>query len=168
MSTHDNAPSSTTAAVKSSGSTMRVTLKRTRGAQFLASNGAGQTALIDGPADIGGQGEGVRPMEMLLMSLAGCSAMDVLLILQKQRQPVSDLTVDVEGKRADAVPAVYTDIHLIFTASGDLDAQKLARAVALSMEKYCSVTKMLEPTVRITHEACIVPTTLSGNTETRD
>lgn len=147
------------------GATMRVTLTRTQGAQFVAKNAAGQTALIDGPADIGGQGEGVRPMEMLLMSLAGCSAMDVLLILNKQRQPIVDLTIDVEGQRADAVPAVYTDIHLVFTATGDLDATKLDRAVALSMEKYCSVTKMLEPTVRITHAARIVAADASSSTK---
>lgn len=146
------------------GATMRVTLSRTKGAQFIAKNAAGQTALIDGPADIGGQGEGVRPMEMLLMSLAGCSAMDVLLILNKQRQPVEDLQIDVEGQRADAVPAVYTDIHLVFTATGDLDATKLDRAVALSMEKYCSVTKMLEPSVRITHAARIVAGGASSST----
>jgi len=157
-----------TAPTTKKGATMRVTLTRTQGAQFVAKNAAGQTALIDGPADIGGQGEGVRPMEMLLMSLAGCSAMDVLLILNKQRQPIVDLTIDVEGQRADAVPAVYTDIHLVFTATGDLDAAKLDRAVALSMEKYCSVTKMLEPTVRITHAARIVAADASSSTKPAD
>jgi putative redox protein len=162
MSDAENPSSPSTTEPKKSGSTMRVSLKRTVGAQFVASNSAGQTALIDGPADLGGQGEGVRPMEMLLMSLAGCSAMDVLLILQKQRQPVVDLAIDVVGQRADAVPAVYTDIHIVFSATGDLDESKLDRAVALSMEKYCSVTKMLEPTVRITHEARIVPSTGDG------
>jgi putative redox protein len=159
MTTANDTPPTT----KKGGSTMRVSLKRTKGAQFVATNSAGQKALIDGPPDIGGQGEGVRPMEMLLMSLAGCSAMDVLLILQKQRQPIVDLAVDVVGTRADAVPAVYTDIHLTFTATGDLDESKLDRAVALSMEKYCSVTKMLEPTVRITHAARIISTTSAGS-----
>jgi putative redox protein len=142
---------------------MRVSLRRTAGAQFVASNGAGQKALIDGPADLGGQGEGVRPMEMLLMSLAGCSAMDVLLILQKQRQAVADLAVDVVGHRADAIPADYTDIPVTFTGTGDIDESKLERAVALSMEKYCSVTKMLESAVRITHEARIVSSTSAGD-----
>lgn len=123
---------------------MKLTLRRTAGAQFEARNEAGQLALLDGPADVGGQGAGVRPMEMLLMSLAGCSAMDVLLILQKQRQDIVDLDINVEGTRARAVPAVFERIHLHFAASGPVDPQKLERAVSLSMEKYCSVAKMLD------------------------
>lgn len=132
---------------------MKVTLRRLSGAQFEAKNDQGHTALIDGPPSVGGKGEGIRPMQLVLMGLASCSAMDVLHILQKQRQPVLDLDVDVDGERADAVPAVFTKIHVHFTASGDVDPKKLERAVTLSVDKYCSVTRMLQPGVVITHSS---------------
>ena len=97
-------------------------------------------------------GEGVRPMEALLMALAGCSALDVIHILEKQqKEPLGDLDVAVRGLRADAVPAVYTDIAVDFEASGSVNPAKLERAVKLSMEKYCSVAKMLQPTATITY-----------------
>ena len=90
-------------------------------------------------------------MEAGLIALAGCSAMDVIHILEKQqKEPLEDLDVDVVGQRADAIPAVYTDIEVRFAASGAVDPHKLERAVRLSMEKYCSVSKMLAPTVNIT------------------
>ena len=134
---------------------MKVSLQRIAGAHFQARNDAGNRIDLDGPADVGGTDAGMRPMEVLLVSLAGCSAVDVLHIMHKQRQTLEDLDIEVEGKRADAVPAVFTDIHVVFAASGAIDDDKLKRAVDLSMEKYCSVAKMLEPTVRITH-ACHV------------
>ena len=137
--------------------TMEVKLRRVRGALFEATNASGQKALVDGPPELGGQGEGVRPMEMVLMSLAGCSALDVIHILEKQqKEPLVDLDVSVKGERADAVPAVYTAIALHFEASGAVDApHKLERAVKLSMEKYCSVAKMLQPGVTITHTTAV-------------
>ena len=135
----------------SAGETMSISLRRKRGALFEAMNASGQRCLIDGPPDLGGQGEGIRPMEALLVALASCSAMDVIHILEKQqREPLEDLDVEVVGRRADAVPAVYTAIELRFAASGAVDPHKLERAVRLSMEKYCSVSKMLQPTVSIT------------------
>lgn len=135
---------------------VEVKLKRLRGALFEATNAGGQTALIDGPPDLGGQGEGVRPMEALLMALAGCSAMDVIHILEKQqKEPLADLDVSVRGLRADAVPAVYTDIALAFEASGPVDPHKFERAVKLSMEKYCSVAKMLQPSATITYTTAL-------------
>lgn len=136
---------------------MKVVLRRTTGAQYEARNEAGQLAVLDGPPDVGGRGAGVRPMELLLMSLGGCSAVDVQLILQKQRQAYTGLGVTVEGTRADAVPAVFTAIHLHFEAAGDVDPKKLEHAVALSMEKYCSVARMLESTARITFSSAVKP-----------
>lgn len=132
---------------------MKVSLRRESGAKFTATNAAGNTLVIDGPPDVGGKGEGMRPMEVLLASLASCSAVDVLLIMQKQRQPLADLDVEVTGLRADAVPAVYTDIDLVFTGGGAIELDKLQRAVELSAEKYCSVSRMLEPKVKITFSA---------------
>lgn len=135
---------------------MKVKLKQLEGADFEAMNEAGVAVRVGGSADFGGSGELMRPMEMMLVSLAGCSSIDVLHILKKQRQEVRDLEVEVEGKRADAIPAVFTDIHVRFRASGDVEPAKLEKAVALSMEKYCSVTRMLEPTVKITSSSEVV------------
>lgn len=135
--------------------TMKISMRRLGGAQFEARSPQGQRCLVDGPPDVGGRGEGMRPMEMVLVGLAGCSAVDVLHILQKGRHQIGDLDIDVEAERADAVPAVFTRIHLRFVASGDFDLAKLQRAADLSMEKYCSVATMLAPTVEITHEVAL-------------
>lgn len=132
---------------------MKITLSRVSGAKFEATNPSGNKIVLDGPADLGGVNDGMRPMETLLSALAGCSAMDVLHIMGKQRQPLEGLEVAVEGERADAVPAVFTRIHLVFTGSGAIDPAKLQKAVELSMEKYCSVSRMLAPTVAITAES---------------
>lgn len=129
---------------------MRVTLTRTHGAQYLGKNEAGRTTAMSGSPDIGASEEGVRPMQALLLALAGCSAVDVQMILQKGRHQLSHLEVTVDGTRADAIPAVFTEIHMHFEAAGDFPDHKLARAVTLSHEKYCSVARMLEPDVKIT------------------
>lgn len=120
------------------------------GAQFVASNESGAQIRIAASPDIGYSEEGLRPMQALLASLAGCSAADVLLILQKQKHVVTRLDVEVDGERADAVPAVFTKIHLHYVAAGDFPLHKLERAVALSSEKYCSVSHMLRGSVAIT------------------
>jgi len=120
------------------------------GAQFVAENEAGATIRIAGSPDIGHSDEGLRPMQALLASLAGCSAMDVLHILHKQKHLVTRLDVEVDGIRADAVPAVFTKINLHYVAGGDMPLHKLERAVALSSEKYCSVSHMLRHSVEIT------------------
>ncbi len=134
---------------------MKVRLVQCGPVKFEATNGAGAKILIDGPADMGGENAGLRPMETLLSALAGCSAMDVIHILKKQRQELERLEIEVEGERADAVPAVFTKIHLRFRAFGPLDLSKVQKAVELSMEKYCSVSKMLQPTVEITSEGVL-------------
>jgi putative redox protein len=134
---------------------MKVSLRRVGAASFEATNAGGQRCVLDGPPDLGGTGAGLRPMELVLTGLAGCSALDVVLILKKQRQGLEDLDIEVEGERADAVPAVFTHIHLRFTASGAVDPEKLRRAVDMSMETYCSVARMLQPGVRITTETAV-------------
>lgn len=128
---------------------MDINLKLVSGCKFIATNAMGNQAVIEGPPDLGGKNEGVRPMEIILMGLAGCSSLDVLHILQKGKAEVTFLEAEVKGERANAVPAVFTDIHLHFKAKGSFSVEKLERAIALSMEKYCSVSKMLEPTVKI-------------------
>ena len=135
---------------------VEIKLKRLSNCKFEATNSDGNTAIIDGPPALGGQNEGVRPMEMVLMGLAGCSSMDLLLILGKQRQNPQEIDVTIRGTRVDAVPAVYSDIHMHFDVSGEVSEKKLQKAVELSVDKYCSVVKMLEPTVKITHSCKVV------------
>jgi putative redox protein len=133
---------------------MKITVTQTGAMSFEASNGAA-TLRMDGPPDLGGTDQGLRPMETLLASLAGCSAVDVVKILKQQREPLEGLEIQVEGRRADAIPAVFTDIHLRFVIRGGVAENKARRAVALSAEKYCSVSRMLEPSVKITHEVVL-------------
>ncbi len=135
---------------------MKITLDRQFGSQFIGTNEAGATITLAGSPEIGPSDNAVRPMQAVLMSLAGCSAMDVLLILQKGRHTVDSLHIEVEAERADAVPAVFTKIHLHYVASGDFPLHKLERAVQLSEEKYCSVSHMLRHTVAITSSCTLV------------
>lgn len=133
---------------------MKITLKRAGAAAFEATSDDGLQLRLDGPPALGGEGTGMRPMQLVLVGLAGCSAMDVIHILRKQSQPLEDLEIEVDGHRADAVPAVFDRVVLTFTASGELDPRKLARAVQLSVDKYCSVAAMLKEvdiTFRIRH-----------------
>lgn len=133
-----------------------VQLKQIGPVKFECINSLGKSCVIDGPASIGGGEDGLRPMELLLMGLAGCSSFDVLNILRKQRQEIEDLQVDVEGDRADATPAVYTDILLKFTAKGKVDPNKLQKAIEISVEKYCSAAAMLSKTAQIRFEFKVV------------
>ncbi len=116
-------------------------------------SGSGHSVMIDGPESIGGLNQGMRPMELMLMSVGACSTVDVISILKKARQHVTDCHIEVDGERADAVPAVFTKMHLHFKISGnDLDENKVKRAVELSAEKYCSASIMLKNAgVEISH-----------------
>ncbi len=129
---------------------VEVRLKRESGYKLIASNADGKIAVLDGPPAIGGEGDGLRPMEMVLMGLAGCSSFDLLSILEKQRQTVDDLEIVVNGNRADSVPAVYTDIHIHYILKGKIDELKLRKALELAVDKYCSVAEMLNKTAKIT------------------
>lgn len=132
---------------------MQATIKWVDGAMFLAESGSGHSVVMDGPPDQGGRNMGVRPMEMLLMGLGGCSAFDVMSMLRKSRQDVTDCRAELQAERADAVPAVFTKITLHFVVTGrKLKESQVARAVSLSAEKYCSASIMLEAAgVEITH-----------------
>ncbi len=131
---------------------MRVRIKWAENAAFIGETGSGHALVIDGPADIGGRNLGPRPMELMLLSTGSCSAVDVVYILKKARQPVTDCVVEVEGQRADTDPKVFTDIHLKFVVTGKgLAANQVERAVKLSAEKYCSASIMLSKAANITH-----------------
>ena len=132
---------------------MRATVKWLDGAAFVGESGSGHAMVIDGAPTAGGRNIGPRPMEVMLIGLGGCSAFDVVLILRKSRQAVTDCRVELEAERADAAPRVFTRIHMVFVVSGkELRESAVRRAVGLSAEKYCSATAMLRASATITHE----------------
>lgn len=132
---------------------MKTRVKWVDNAMFLGESGSGHSIVMDGPEDHGGRNLGVRPMEMLLLGLGGCTSFDVMSILRKQRLNVTDCVADIEAERADTVPSVFTKIHVHFTVTGkSLKESAVERAVKLSAEKYCSASIMLEQGgVEITH-----------------
>ncbi len=132
---------------------MQVRIKWLEQRAFQAQTGSGHTVAMDGPPEHGGQNTAARPMEMILAGLGGCSAFDVVEILEKSRQSIQDCQIEVNAERADDIPAVFTNIHMHFVISGErLNEQHVKRAVELSIEKYCSVAKMLRPNVEITYD----------------
>ncbi|MFT5115278.1 MAG: putative redox protein [Parasphingorhabdus sp.] len=136
---------------------MHATVKLLDGVSFEASAGSGHKVILDGASENGGKNAGSRPMELILMGLGGCSAFDVVLILRKSRQDVTDCVVEIEAERADVVPKVFTRIHMQFMVSGnDLIPAKVERAVKLSAEKYCSASLMLGKVVDISHDFEII------------
>ncbi|UJR81386.1 OsmC family protein [Sandaracinus amylolyticus] len=136
------------------GKTMRVRLDRIGTAAFEAvAEGSGGKVVLDGSPEIGGEGRGMRPMELMLTAIASCAAMDVVHILRKQREPLESLHIEVEGDRADATPAPFTAIRVVLVANAAVDAHKLERAVSLAVEKYCSATASLDPSISVTWEA---------------
>ena len=135
----------------SSGKKLHLDIQSTGECTFEAKNLLGITSTIDGPQNLGGTFSGLRPMETVLAGLAGCSAVDIVHIMKKSRKPIRSLNVSVDGKRSDSVPAVFESIHLHFRAEGDFDEKSLERACELSVQKYCSVARMLEKTAVITH-----------------
>lgn len=124
---------------------MKVELKRVNDAVHFEGSAPSSTVKvhIDGSPEIGGQGLGVRPMEMVLMALASCSSLDLVNILKKQKQDVQDFSVSVEGERREQIPTVFTKIHMSFTLRGHVDKEKADRAAELAVKKYCSVHDML-------------------------
>jgi putative redox protein len=132
---------------------MKARVKWIEGVAMLGESGSGHAVLMDGPPEHGGRNLGVRPMEMLLIGMGGCTEFDVLHILRRQRQEVADCVVELEAERAAKDPKVFTRIHVHFIVTGRGLSEKLvARAVKLSAEKYCSASIMLSATAEITHD----------------
>ena len=132
---------------------MKTRIKWVENAMFVAQSASGHSVVMDGPEEYGGQNLGVRPMEMVLMGLGGCTAFDVMLILRKGRHNVADCEVNIVAERSDSVPKVFTKIHVHFMIKGeDLKTNAVERAVNLSAKKYCSVSIMLGHSVEITHD----------------
>lgn len=132
---------------------MKIYLKRTNQAVlFEATNERGHTVNIEGSKDIGGEGSAPSPTELLLMSQAGCTAIDVVELLRKMRQPLEHLEIETEGFRAqDQVPKVFKHIHLHYKLYGDIQPAKAEKAISMSIEKYCTVSKMIDQVAKLTH-----------------
>ncbi len=132
---------------------MKARIKWVEGVMFVGESGSGHSVVIDGPPEHGGRNLGIRPMELLLQGLGGCTAFDVMMILKKARQPVTDCVVEIEAQRADTEPKVFTKIHIHFIVTGSGVSEKhLQRAIQLSAEKYCSASIMLGQVAEITHD----------------
>lgn len=132
---------------------MKARIKWVEGATMLGESGSGHTIVMDGPPEHGGRNLGVRPMEMLLIGMGGCTEFDVMHILRRSRQQVTNCVVELEAERAAEDPKVFTRIHAHFIISGkELSEKHVARAITLSAEKYCSASIMLGATAEITHD----------------
>jgi putative redox protein len=130
---------------------MKARIKLAEGMTFVAESGSGHAVVVDGNPEIGGRDLGPRPMELVLMGTGSCSAIDVVLILRRSRQEITDCIVEIEGERASEDPKVFTKIHFHFVVTGKALAQShVERAIRLSKEKYCSATAMMAKTAEIT------------------
>ncbi|MFA5983780.1 MAG: OsmC family protein [Methylococcaceae bacterium] len=133
---------------------MQATIKWVDGVMFVGESGSGHSVVMDGPPDHGGRNMGIRPMEMILIGVGGCSSFDVVQILQKGRHDVVSCVAELTAERLDSVPSLFSKIHLHFVVKGhNLKASIVERAVKLSAEKYCSGSIMLSNAgVVITHD----------------
>ena len=132
---------------------MKARIKWVQDAMFVGESDSGHAVVMDGPPEGGGRNLGIRPMEMMLIGMGGCTAYDVIHILKKSRQQVEDCRVEIEARRAESEPRVFTHIHVHFMVYGKgLAEAAVQRAVSLSAEKYCSASIMLGKTAEITHD----------------
>ena len=136
---------------------MNISVNWVDGMLMVGKSHSGHSITMDGPSEIGGENLGVRPMEMLLLGVAGCTMIDVVTTLKKMRQDLMHLKTKVNAERADDHPKVFTNIHIHFELKGkDLDSKKVEKAISLSAEKYCSASIMLGKTATITHDFEII------------
>ena len=132
---------------------MNISVNWVEGMLMVGKSHSGHSITMDGPPEIGGDNLGVRPMEMLLLGVAGCTMIDVVTTLKKMRQELTHCETKVNAERADDHPKVFTDIHIQFLVKGnDLDSKKVEKAITLSAEKYCSASIMLGKTASISHD----------------
>ena len=132
---------------------MNISVNWVDGMLMVGKSHSGHSITMDGPPEIGGENLGVRPMEMLLLGVAGCTMIDVVTTLKKMRQDLTKCETKLSAERADEHPKVFTDIHIQFILKGqDLDSKKVEKAITLSAEKYCSASIMLGKTASISHD----------------
>ncbi len=136
---------------------MKAEVKWLGGRAFEGAADSGHSVIMDSSPDFGGEDRGIRPMEMLMVGMGGCTSIDVINILEKARQEVTDCVAVITGERADTVPKVFVNMHVHFKVTGrGLDPKRVERAVQLSAEKYCSASIMLGKTAEITHDFEII------------
>jgi putative redox protein len=136
---------------------MKTQVRWTGGVSFAGETETGHQVSMDGSPEFGGQNKGPRPMELLLVGMGGCTAFDVVLILKKGRQDITDCVAEIEAERAATDPKVFTKIHVHFKVTGrKLDPKRVENAINLSAEKYCSASIMLAKTATITHDFEII------------
>ncbi len=136
---------------------MKAVVKWLDNMSFVGESESGHSVVMDGPPESGGRNLGIRPMEMVLLGMGGCTAFDVVLILKRQRQAITDCYVELTSERAEEAPKVFTKIHVHYVVKGkNLDDKKVARAVDMTAEKYCSVSIMLAKSVDVTHDYEII------------
>ncbi|HIC40268.1 MAG TPA: OsmC family protein [Piscirickettsiaceae bacterium] len=132
---------------------MKTTVRWIDGMMMVGESPSGHAIVMDGPEDLGGKNLGIRPMEMLLLGLGGCTTIDVVSTLKKMREEVRDCRVEISAERADDHPKVFTRIHINFVVEGsNLNEKKVSKAVSLSADKYCSASIMLGKTADVTHD----------------
>jgi putative redox protein len=136
---------------------MEARVKWVEDMMFMGQSGSGHAVVMDGPPQLGGKNLGIRPMEMMLLGLGGCTSFDVMLILKRSRQAVTNCVAELKAERAETDPKVFTKIHVHFIVTGnDLNEKMVKRAVELSATKYCSASIMLAQSVEITHDYEII------------
>lgn len=139
---------------------MKARVKWVEGKMFVGESGSGHAVIMDGAPESGGRNLGIRPMEMMLLGMGGCTAFDVVLILERGREAVTDCVVELDAERAETDPKVFTKIHVHYVVKGrGLSPAKVERAIALSAEKYCSASVMMGATATITHDFEVVEET---------
>jgi putative redox protein len=137
---------------------MHVSVKWVDGVSFIGESETGHAVVLDGAPENGGRNIGMRPMEMLLIGMGGCTSFDVVAILKKARQPIVHCVAEIDATRAEEIPKVFTKIHVHFVITGNgLNESQVERAVKLSAEKYCSASIMLAKSVEITHSFEVKP-----------
>jgi putative redox protein len=136
---------------------MKARIKWVQDVMFIGESGSGHAVVMDGSPEAGGRNLGIRPMEMLLIGLGSCSAFDVVTILKRGREQVTDCILELDGQRADTDPKVFTSVEMIYKVTGkSLDRNKVERAVNLSAEKYCSASRMFCMTAKLSHRIEII------------
>ena len=135
---------------------LKTKIKWMQDVNFKGSSESGHEVVLDGPEELGGKGLGMRPMEMMLIGMGGCTSFDVVTILKRSRQQITGCIAEIEAIRADEIPKVFTSIHIHFLIKGiDLQEKAVERAIELSANKYCSASIMLGKSVKITHDFVI-------------
>ncbi|MFW5450006.1 MAG: OsmC family protein [Methylophagaceae bacterium] len=136
---------------------MKARVKWVEDLQFLGESETGHTLVMDGPEELGGHGTGMRPMELLLLGMGGCTSFDMIQMLKKARQDIRDCVVHIDSERSDEIPKVFTKINVHYTITGkNVKESQVKRAIALSTEKYCSASLMLGKTAAISHDYEII------------